>query len=157
MLRLITLLVLGFSVQAIAESTSDKQRILDLFADWQNAVNTSSVSDIVAVLDPEIRLIPPGANVVDSAASYEAFLAPVFESATCFLEVVAPLRVDIQGDVAVAEYEYVVHLNLKDPDIGITEPGALTASLTHNRYFDVLRKNAESQWLVWRHAWQVVD
>jgi hypothetical protein len=85
MLQLIALLVLGFSSQAIAESTSEKQKISDLFGDWQKAVNTSNVTDIIAVLDPEIRLIPPGADVVDSAASYEAFLGPVFEYATYLL------------------------------------------------------------------------
>ena len=56
--------------------------------------------------------------------------------------------------IAVAEYEYVIHLDLKDASQGITEAGALTESRTEARYFDVLRKNEAGEFRVWRHTWQ---
>ena len=36
----------------------------------------------------------------------------------------------------------------------ITQPGALTAARNRARYFDVLRKQPDGRWGVWRHLWQ---
>lgn len=60
------------------------------------------------------------------------------------------------GDIAIAEYDYTIALNRKDPEVGVTEPGALTSNRTTARYFDVLVKNADGKWQVWRHAWQAL-
>jgi hypothetical protein len=62
--------------------------------------------------------------------------------------------VEILDDIAVVEYEYVIHLELKNPAQGVTEAGALTASRTEARYFDVLRKNESGEFRIWRHTWQ---
>ena len=66
-------------------------------------------------------------------------------------------RNDVVGDMAVAEYEYLIHLDMKESAEAISEPGALTASKTQSRYFDVLLKGEDGQWKVWRHTWQVVS
>lgn len=92
-------------------------------------------------------------EMVDGVANYTKFLQPVFESATYNIEVRQAQVIDVAGDFAVAEYEYIIHLTLKNPEQPVSESGALTASRTEARYFDVLRK-IDGEWKVWRHTWQ---
>ena len=143
------LCLLGF--QAGADEVKQIER---LYEQWRDAVASADIPSYVAVLDPEVRLIPPGAEVINGAAHYAQFLAPVFEAATYRIEVVTPPMVEVIDDIAVAEYEYVIHLELKNPSQGVTEAGALTESRTAARYFDVLRKNEAGEFRVWRHTWQ---
>lgn len=155
MLRLIVVaLIICFCSGVTADPATEEQKIEKLYANWREAVHTADIPGYVAVLHPEVRLIPPGADVIEGAAHYTGFLAPVFGAATYRLEVVSPPRVTVIDDIAVAEYAYVVHLTLKDPGQAVTEAGALTASRTEARYFDVLRKNSDGNWQVWRHTWQ---
>ena len=88
------------------------------------------------------------------AAGYGEFLIPVFASATYAFEIPKMPQVQVMGDTAVAEYEYIINISLKDPDAAITQPGALTGARNRARYFDVLRKQPNGQWRVWRHLWQ---
>lgn len=125
-----------------------------LYASWREAVAASDIPAYVAVLDPEVRLLPPGAAPIIGAARYAKFLEPVFAGANYRIEVTQPQQIQVLGDIAVAEYEYIVHLKLKDESAGIAEPGALTAERSKARYFDVLRKRADGKWGVWRHLWQ---
>jgi ketosteroid isomerase-like protein len=150
------LLFLVLSSSSFADSTTDADvaEIEALYETWREAVATGDIPKYLSVVDPTVRMIPPGADVIDSAASYEKFLQPVFEAATYRIEVDRYARIDVFGDHAVAEYDYTIHLSLKNPDQQVTEPGALTASVTQARYFDVLRKNPEGRWKVWRHTWQ---
>jgi ketosteroid isomerase-like protein len=156
MRQLFLILLLIFSSSSFADPSTDADvaEIQALYATWREAVTTADIPKYVSVLHPEVRMIPPGAEVVDSAARYEKFLQPVFKTATYKIEVDRYARVDVVGDYAVAEYDYTIHLTLKDPDQQVTEPGALTASITAARYFDVLRKDPEGQWKIWRHTWQ---
>ena len=89
---------------------------------------------------------------MQDASSYADFLQPVFEAATYKIEVESYPKVTLAGDIAVTEYIYTIVLDLKNPDQGVAEPGALTANRTTARYFDVLRKT-EDGWRVWRHTW----
>ena len=130
------------------------KQIERLYEQWREAVASADIPSYIAVLDPDVRLIPPGAEVIAGAAHYAQFLGPVFEAATYRIEVVSPPMVEVIDDIAVAEYEYVIHLDLKDASQGITEAGALTESRTEARYFDVLRKNEAGEFRVWRHTWQ---
>ena len=100
-------------------------------------------------------MLPPGTAAVVSAEAYREFLGPVFAAATYDIEVERMPQIDVVGDIAVAEYDYTIVLNLKDSDVGVAEPGALTANRTTSRYFDVLRKNTDGRWQVWKHSWQV--
>ena len=147
------LLCLMISLPALA-APGDIAEIEKLYADWRSAVLHADIPAYVAVLDPEVRLIPPGAEVIDGAAHYAQFLKPVFEAATYRIEVVKPAVIEVLDDIAVAEYEYIIHLEMKDPSNTITEAGALTDSRTQARYFDVLRKNDAGEFRVWRHTWQ---
>ena len=98
-------------------------------------------------------MFPPGAEVIDTAANYAKFLVPVFAAADDQIEVKRAPVADVIGDFAVVEYEYIIHLKLKNPEEGVSEPGAMTASRSEARYFDVLRKT-DGKWKVWRHTWQ---
>ncbi|MBT5155900.1 MAG: nuclear transport factor 2 family protein [Gammaproteobacteria bacterium] len=146
-------MVLCFSMLGLQAGADEVKQIETLYEQWREAVATADIPSYVAVLDPDVRLIPPGADVIEGAAHYAQFLTPVFDAATYRIEVIAPPRVEILDDIAVAEYEYVVHLKLKNPAQGVTEAGALTASRTEARYFDVLRKNEAGEFRVWRHTW----
>ena len=102
--------------------------ITKLYSDWRAAVTNADIPGYVRVLHDDVTLMPPGADDIVGASQYAKFLGPVFESATYEIEVISPPSVEVLGEVAVARYEYVIHLKLKNPDQGITEPGALTAS-----------------------------
>lgn len=140
--------------QAASSPTDDAQAIESLYADWRVAVGNGDIPAYIQVLDADVRLLPPGATAIVGANTYAAFLEPVFESATYKIEVVKPPSVEVLGELAIAEYEYVIHLDLKDPQQGVSEPGALTASRSQLQYFDVLRRQPGGDWRVWRHTWR---
>ena len=127
--------------------------ISKLYANWRTAVEAGDIAGYVKGLHDDIRMMPPGAANIVGVKQYAAFLEPVFASATYTIEIAKPAVIEVVGDVAVTEYEYVVHLHLKDPGQGISEPGALTASRTATRFFDVLRRRTDGSWAVWRHTW----
>jgi ketosteroid isomerase-like protein len=156
MRQLCLVLLIVFSSSSFADSSTDADvaEILDLYVTWREVVANADIAGYVALLDPEVRLIPPGADVVDSAVNYEEFLQPVFKDASYRIQVDRYARVDVVGDYAVAEYDYTIFLTLKDTEQQITEPGALKESVNKARFFDVLRKNSEGRWKVWRHTWQ---
>lgn len=147
-------LVLCVSLFGLQARADEVKQIEALYAQWREAVATADIPLYVSVLDPEVRLIPPGAEVIEGAAYYAQFLTPVFDAATYRIEVITPPLVVVLDDIAIAQYEYVIHLELKNPSQGITEAGALTESRTEARYFDVLRKNESGEFRVWRHTWQ---
>ena len=134
----------------------DVAQIDALYAGWRDAVGSSDIPAYLQALDPDVRLLPPGADPIVGAAGYGEFLVPVFATADYQLEVAQAPQITVLGDYAIAEYTYVVHLELNNPEQGVTEPGALTESRTVTRYFDVLRKREDGKWGVWRHTWSVM-
>jgi ketosteroid isomerase-like protein len=154
--RLYLLFLLALASPSFADSSTDADvtKIQALYETWREAVANADIPKYVSVLDPEVRMIPPGADVVETKANYEIFLQPVFNTASYRIQVDRYARVDVLGDYAVAEYDYTIYLTLKDPDQQVTEPGALTESVTATRYFDVLKRNPEGRWKIWRHTWQ---
>ncbi len=140
------------SPSAYAGSSDDVAQIEGLYATWRRAVEASDVQGYLGILHADVRLLPPGAAAVDGRDNYAKFLGPVFATATYKIEVHQLPQVEIVGDAAIAEYDYTIYLTLKNPDIGISEPGALTESSTTARYFDVLRRE-DGRWAVWRHSW----
>jgi len=137
-----------------ATRAADERTIEALYADYRRAVEEGDLEGYQRVLHPEVRLMPPGAPAIDTAERYGQFLQPVFATATYRIQVDRAPEVTVLGDVAVAEYDYTIHLTRKDPGVGVTEPGALTADVTSSRYFDVLRRDAAGAWRIWRHSWQ---
>ena len=147
-------LLFSMAVQPSWGSAQDIKSIEKLYADWRVAVEQADIPAYVASLATDVRLLPPGAEPIIGSAGYGKFLEPVFASATYKIEVNQYPLIEVAGDFAVVEYIYTIHLSLKDPDSAINEPGALTASRTRARYFDVLRKQDDGQWRIWRHTWQ---
>ena len=147
-------LIIFLYLVGLQAAASEVKHIENLYEKWREAVATADINSYVSVLDKDIRLIPPGADVIAGTAQYAKFLEPVFALAHYKIEVVSPPMVQVLDDIAVAEYEYVIHLDLKDPTKGVTESGALTESRTEARYFDVLKKNENGEFRVWRHTWQ---
>ena len=138
------------------ESAAERRKIETLYAEYRQAVERSDLAGYLRVLHPEVRLLPPGAPAIDTAKRYGEFLDAVFATATYRIEVNRAPEVTVLGEVAVAEYDYTIHLTRKDPDVGVTERGALTADVTASRYFDVLRKDGAGSWRIWRHSWQPI-
>jgi uncharacterized protein (TIGR02246 family) len=139
---------------AATDTATEEAAIQKLYADWRVAVERGDIPAYIGVLHPDVRLFPPGAAPIVGAAGYGEFLVPVFASATYRIDVEKLQEVRVMGDIAVAEYEYIINIDLKDPDSAITQPGALTAARSRARYFDVLRKQTDGQWGIWRHLWQ---
>jgi len=144
----------GFTTTALADTAADVAAIDGLYADWRKAVEGADIDGYVAMLDADVRLLPPDAEAIVGAENYRQFLGPVFAGANYRIEVERSPVVEIHGDTALAEYDYVIHLTLKNQNQGIQQAGALTAARTAARYIDVLRRNSEGQWRVYRHAWQ---
>ena len=163
MMRWMTLglLVIGLSsgaaaVEPGAEAAAhadEVARIEALFSSWRAAVEASDIPGYLAVLDPEVRMLPPGGPHVDGIDAYGTFLGPVFATARYEIRIDRPAEIHVSGDVAVAQYEYTIDLIRLDSGVEVAE-GALTAASTSARYFDVLRKNPAGEWRVWRHSWQ---
>ncbi len=150
-----TLIVLIISLAWSSPSwaaDNDVKAIEQLYANWRTAVEAADIPGYVAGLHENVRMLPPGAPAVQDASSYADFLKPVFAAATYKIEVASYPDITVTGDTAVAEYVYTIVLTLKDPEAGVTEPGALTANRTTSRYFDVLKKT-DAGWRVWRHTW----
>ena len=143
----------GKAADIKADEKADIKAIEVLYAGWRHAVEHSNIDGYLAILHQDIRLLPPGAAAVQGRDNYGEFLAPVFDTATYAIEIERLQEIEVVGDAAVAEYDYTIHLNLKNPDVGVSEPGALTESSTSARYFDVLLRTEEG-WKVWRHSWQ---
>ncbi len=150
-----------FALSALADQqggkgSADLAAIEKLYQSWRTAVQGSDIPGYVNVLHADVRLLPPGADAIQGARRYAEFLQPVFDTATYRIEVHRYPQIEVYGNTAVAEYDYTIHLSLKNPQVGIAEPGALTASATTARYFDVLRKD-NGAWRVWRHSWQTYE
>lgn len=142
------------AVGGSGESALEEAAIQKLYADWRVAVESGDIPAYLKALHPNVRLFPPGAAPILGSAGYGEFLVPVFASATYRIDVAKLQDVRVMGDTAIAEYEYVINIDLKDAESAITQPGALTAARNRARYFDVLRKQANGSWGIWRHLWQ---
>ena len=147
----LALCAVGLSVRA--DPGADVEQIQQLYADYRVAVEGGSIDGYVAVLHPQVRLLPPGTPAIDGAEHYASFLEPVFATAEYRIDVERGPEISVVGDLATAEYVYVVHLSLKNPDVGVTQEGALAAQRNRSRYFDVLRRKEDGRWAIWRHSW----
>ena len=69
-------LVLWVSLLGLQARADEVKQIEELYAQWREAVATADIPSYVSVLDPDVRLIPPGADVIEGAAS----LCAVFDA-----------------------------------------------------------------------------
>ena len=152
-MRIITLIISLFFLTA-STSASETREILDLYKTWVAAVEEGNIESYVSVLHEDVKLMPPTSEPFEGKEKYKEFLKPVFTSADYEIDVKVEPSVEFLGDVAIAEYEYVIYLNLKEGQSEIDQPGALQATRNHNAYFDVLIRNSKGKWVVYRHTWR---
>ena len=150
-MRIITLIISLFFFLA-STSASETREILDLYKTWVAAVEEGDIESYVSVLHEDVKLMPPTSEPFEGKEKYRAFLEPVFKSADYEIEVKVEPSVEFLGDVAIAEYEYVIYLMLKEGQSEIDQPGALPATRNHNAYFDVLIRNSTGNWVVCRNV-----
>lgn len=151
MISLLSVLFAGLFATAAVQA-DDEAAIRALYAQWDKAVAESSISGYTAVLDNNIRLVLPGAPDVVGRDNYAAFLENVLPVAQYTLTQLGDLQLTVIGDLALTEYHKRVEMQLNS-DQGVSEPGALTANVSVNKYIDVLRRQADGSWRVYRHAW----
>lgn len=141
-----TAVVLATSTPAVqaADPTADVAAIRALQARWNAAVEAGNIDGYVAVLDADIELMPTDAPPIRGADNYRAFLQPVFVNDTYRIEAVGPGEIVVDGDLAYARYDYIIHRTPKD--------GSQTFS-TLRKYLDVLRRQDDGSWRVYKHIW----
>lgn len=141
-----TAVVLATSAPAVqaADPTADVAAIRALQARWNAAVEAGNIDGYVAVLDADIELMPTDAPPIRGADNYRAFLQPVFVNDTYRIEAVGPGEIVVDGDLAYARYDYIIHRTPKD--------GSQTFS-TLRKYLDVLRRQDDGSWRVYKHIW----
>ena len=137
---------------AAAASADDITDISDLYGRWDDAVQSSSIEGYIDVLDQRVRLILPGAPDVEGRDNYAAFLQNVLPVAAYRLELLGEIDIDVVGDIALVEYHKKIEMTLTSSQT-ITEPGALSSDVSVNKYIDVLRRQEDGGWKVYRHAW----
>ena len=152
-MRIITLIISLFLFSA-STSAGETREILDLYKTWVVAVEEGDIESYVSVLHEDVKLMPPTSEPFEGKERYKEFLKPVFTSADYEIDVKVEPSVEFLGDVAIAEYEYVIYLKLKEGQSEIDQPGALQATRNHNAYFDVLIRNSKGRWVVYRHTWR---
>ncbi|MFM8355010.1 MAG: hypothetical protein ACKOBM_08910, partial [Gammaproteobacteria bacterium] len=64
------LLTLGLHAVARADDAADVAAIDQLYADWRKAVESADIDGYVAVLDTNVRLLPPDAEAIVGAENY---------------------------------------------------------------------------------------
>ena len=150
----IIILIVSLFLFSASMSASEPRQILDLYKTWVAAVEEGDIDSYVSVLHEDVKLMPPTSEPFEGKEKYKEFLKPVFTSADYEIDVKVEPRVEFFGDVAIAEYEYVIYLKFKEGQSEIDQPGALQATRNHNAYFDVLIRNSKGKWVVYRHTWR---
>lgn len=134
----------GAPPQSSADPEADIAAIKTLQADWNKAVEAGSIDGYVAVLDDDIELMPTDAEPITGADNYRAFLQPVFVNDTYRIEAAGPTEIVVDGDLAYARYDYIIHRSPKDSDETFS---------TLRKYLDIMRRQPDGSWRVYKHIW----
>ncbi|MCY3639750.1 MAG: SgcJ/EcaC family oxidoreductase [Gammaproteobacteria bacterium] len=127
-----------------ADPAADAAAIRALQAAWNQAVEAGSIEDYLAVLDADVELLPTDAPPIRGRDHYGQFLGPVFEQDRFEIEVVDPGTVKVDGDLAYARYDYIIHRMPKGSDERIS---------SLRKFLDVLRRQEDGSWRVLKHIW----
>lgn len=132
------------STDTATDTAADIAAIRALQADWNKAVEAGSIDGYVAVLDDDVELMPTDAEPIRGADNYRAFLQPVFVNDTFRIEAVGPSEIVVDGDLAYARYDYIIHRSPKGGDETFS---------TLRKYLDVMRRQPDGSWRVLKHVW----
>jgi ketosteroid isomerase-like protein len=92
----------------------------------------------------EIELIPTDGDPIHATASYGEFLVGVFASNSFKIERLGDKEIMVREDLAYARYDY----NIIRTDV---TTGKVYES--KRNFVDVLRKNSNGEWHVFKHIW----
>ena len=140
--------------EARTENGSDIVEIRELYRAWITAVESGDRDSYVSLLDENIRMIPPGAADVVGRDAYAEFLIPVFKNSEFSVTVLGDWDIEVLGDVALARYDYIIERRLRG-DVGRSDSRGAPNQLgsNSNKYFDVLLRQRDGTWKVFRHMW----
>lgn len=131
--------------------SDDIKAIQALYKTWDTAVQSGDRDTYVALLDENVRMIPPGAKDVIGKNAYAEFLIPVFEYGKYEIVPRGDLKIELLGDIALTRYDYIV--NIYEGADSIEQSGALNQESNDMKYFDVLRRQEDGTWKVLVHMW----
>jgi uncharacterized protein (TIGR02246 family) len=129
---------------AAEQAAEDVAAIRALQLSWNDAVARSDVAGYLEVLDPEVELLPTDAPPIVGSAGYAAMLEGIFATDTFKIDVLSPSTIEVAGDWAWARYDYVIHR---------TPIGSEQTFSAERKFLDVLRRQADGSWGVYRHIW----
>ena len=141
---LVCSLLLLVTVPLAADPAADAAAIRALQAAWNQAVEAGDIKGYLAVLDADVELLPTDAPPIRGRDHYGQFLGPVFEQDRFEIEVVGPGTVEVDGNLAYARYDYVIHRMPKGTDERIS---------SLRKFLDVLRRQEDGSWRVLKHIW----
>jgi ketosteroid isomerase-like protein len=155
-----SLLVACDNTPAVSDSQLAQQEITDqaavaqLYATWLSAVEEGDRQQYVDLLDKNITMVPPGAADIVGREAYAKFLIPVFDNAEYKIEALGDIDIQIEGDIALARYDYIIYVSMKAGVANITDSAAaLDQMVNKSKYLDVLKRQADGGWKVLRHMW----
>ena len=127
-----------------ADPAADAAAIRALQAAWNQAVEAGDIGGYLAVLDADVELLPTDAPPIRGRDHYGQFLGPVFEQDRFEIEVVDAGTIEVDGDLAYARYDYIIHRMPKGGDERIS---------SQRKFLDVLRRQEDGSWRVLKHIW----
>ena len=132
------------------DSADDKKAIQELYQTWDIAVHSGDRDGYVALLDENIRMVPPGAKDVIGRDAYAEFLIPVFQYGKYEIVPRGDLEINVLGDIALTRYDYLVKVYEGATKM---QDGALTQESNDMKYSVVLRRQEDGTWKVLLHMW----
>jgi ketosteroid isomerase-like protein len=140
--------------QLAQQEITDKAAVAQLYATWLSAVEEGDRQQYVDLLDENITMVPPGAADIVGREAYAKFLIPVFDNAEYKIESLGDIDIQIEGDIALARYDYIVYVSMKAGVANITDSAAaLDQMVNKSKYLDVLKRQADGGWKVLSHMW----
>lgn len=140
--------------QLAQQEITDQAAVAQLYATWLSAVEEGDRQQYVDLLDENITMVPPGAADIVGREAYAKFLIPVFDNAEYKIESLGDIDIQIEGDIALARYDYIVYVSMKAGVANITDSAAaLDQMVNKSKYLDVLKRQADGGWKVLRHMW----
>ncbi len=143
-LAMAPLAVAGDSGRQGEVADPDIVAIRALYHAWNEAVEGSDIAGYLAALDTDVELLPADAPPVRGRDSYGVFLQPVFASDAFEIEVVVAPSVQVDGDLAYARYDYIIHRMPVGGEARIS---------SYRKFLDVLRRQPDGSWRVFKHTW----
>ena len=129
-------------------SQPDVAAIQALYSAWNDAVESADIPGYLAVLDPDVELMPTDAPPILGRDHYGTFLQPVFQNDSFEIEVAVAPQVEVDGGFAYARYDYIIHRMPVGGDDRIS---------SYRKFLDVLRRQPDGSWRVFKHIWNYND